>query len=294
MPSTKRTFSGFLLFCSLLVLAACNAGPPARTLRLATTTSTYDSGLLDAILPDFEARYGVEVEVIAVGTGQALALGEQGDVDVVLVHAPAKEEAFVEAGHGSARFPIMYNDFVIVGPQDDPAGVRAAPNAAAALAQIAQTQSPFASRGDQSGTHSRELELWAQASLTPPASEDWYYSLGQGMGATLNFANEKLAYTLADRGTFLALQSNLPDLAILFGGQSPADNPDPALRNFYSLIPVNPEKNSSIQADLAMTFVEWFTSIPTQEKIAVYGLERFGQQLFFPDSDLWRRENEGK
>ncbi|MFQ5614897.1 MAG: substrate-binding domain-containing protein [Anaerolineales bacterium] len=274
----------------VLSLSACRSSPAFKeaSLRLATTTSTYDSGLLDVILPAFEREHGAKVEVIAVGTGQALTLGERGDVDVVLVHAPSKEKAFVEAGHGVTRFQVMFNDFIIVGPPSDPARVRSASDAAAAFSQVANSRSPFASRGDQSGTYARETGVWEQSGLSPSPSDTWYYSLGQGMGETLNFASEKNAYTITDRGTFLALRQNLPNLTILFGGPTPADNPDPALRNFYSVIPVNPDKNTEIQADLALEFVEWLISVPTQAKIGEFGRAQYGQTLFFPNSDPWK------
>jgi tungstate transport system substrate-binding protein len=285
----KFVLLGSSLFV-LVLLSACkvqSSPPPGKRLRLATTTSTYDSGLLDAILPDFETRYQVTVDVVAVGTGQALALGREGDVDVLLVHAPSKEEAFVAEGFGTQRYPVMYNDFILVGPAEDPAGVTTAPDAATALSRIAQTHAGFASRGDQSGTHTREQELWALTEFSPSPEEDWYFSLGQGMGATLNFANEKELYTLTDRGTFLAMGEHLPSLTVLFGGQGPVDNPDPALLNYYSVIPVNPALFPGIQAELAQQFVTWLTSIPTQELIADYGLDIFGQTLFFPNSDAW-------
>ena len=282
---------GLLVLAAAAILGGCQrraSEPTVPTLRLATTTSTYDSGLLDHILPDFESKYHAEVDVIAVGTGQALSLGESGDVDVVLVHAPTSEEAFVDAGHGLSRTAIMFNDFVVVGPTADPAGVALAVSAAEALQRIHDNGADFASRGDNSGTHIKELSLWALVELTP--SEDWseYLSLGQGMGATLRFAEEKDAYTLSDRGTFLALEGLLPHLAILMGGSSIADNPDQNLLNYYSIIPVNPVKSSDIAADLAASFVEWLTSIPVQSKIDQFGIATFGQALFLPNSEQWR------
>jgi tungstate transport system substrate-binding protein len=285
----RRAATLLALLLSPLLAACGRADPP--TLRLATTTSTEDSGLLQAILPDFQARYGARVEVVAVGTGQALALGEAGDADVLLVHDPAREQAFVAAGHGTARYPVMYNDFVIVGPAADPAGVAQTPTAAQALAAIARAQAPWASRGDQSGTHSKELALWRAAGITPNPQAPWYASLGQGMGPTLIYAAEQGAYTLSDRATYLAMAARLEGLAILFGGPSIEQNPDPALYNPYSVIPVNPGKDAAIQYELAMQFVEWITSLPTQQRIADYGLEQYGQPLFYPDSELWRAQN---
>jgi tungstate transport system substrate-binding protein len=251
-------------------------------LRLATTTSTADSGLLDAILPDFEAQNNARVDVVAVGTGQAIEIGEAGDADVILVHARAREDAFVEAGHGTARYDVMYNDFIIVGPVDDPAGVSGMATAAEALAAIAAAEAPFASRGDDSGTHTKELSLWEAAGVAPEG--DWYNSLGQGMGETLTFANESGAYTLTDRGTYLSMSATLADLAVMVGGASIADNADPALLNPYGVIPVNPDKSANINAELAEAFVQWITSPAVQEQIGAYGVDTFGQPLFYPNA----------
>ena len=271
------------LLLILLALAACRPAE-VQVLKLATTTSTNDSGLLDAILPEFESQYNAEVDVIAVGTGQALALGEAGDVDVVLVHDRSREDAFVADGHGTQRFDVMYNDYVLVGPPGDPAGVRGMTLARDALAAIAAAQAPFASRGDESGTHSRELSLWSAAGIEPAG--DWYASLGQGMGETLLYALETGSYTLSDRGTFLSQRDNLPGMEILVGGESIAENADPFLLNPYGVIPVNPDKGG-IAAELAREFVAWLTSVETQQLIADYGLEEFGSPLFYPDSEAW-------
>lgn len=276
------------IFVCTFVFVSCQDEPQA--LRLATTTSTYDSGLLDVILPDFEDTFGVEVNVVAVGTGQALALGESGDVDVVLVHARQKEEAFIAAGHGTSRFDIMYNDFVIVGPLDDPANIVNMSLADEALRAIATSEAIFASRGDESGTHSKEVSLWQAADISNLEAAEWYKSLGQGMGDTLRFANETAAYTLTDRGTFLALQNNLPNLTILVGGISIAENEDETLFNPYSAIPVNPDKGN-IQNELAIDFVNWLTAVPTQEAIAQFGMDTRGQALFYPNSDPWHNQN---
>ncbi|MFO7537948.1 MAG: substrate-binding domain-containing protein [Chloroflexota bacterium] len=279
-------FNRLFLLLVALALAACNGtgeGEPA-VLRLATTTSTNDSGLLDEILPDFEQQYNARVDVIAVGTGQAIALGEAGDADVILVHARAREDAFVAGGHGQTRRDVMFNDFIIVGPSSDPAGVQGTRLAADALATIAAAEAPFASRGDDSGTHTMELSLWSAADYSPAAAEDWYFSLGQGMGDTLTFANETGAYTLTDRGTFLFQQQNLPNLAIMVGGDTIAGNADPALLNPYGVIPVNPDKGG-LNSDLAEQFAQWLTSPAVQDMIGQYGTDQFDQPLFYPDAE---------
>lgn len=272
-----------LFLVLVLALGACGASDP-EVLRLATTTSTYDSGLLDAILADFEELHDARVEVVAVGTGQALALGEAGDADVVFVHARVKEEEFVTAGHGVARHDVMYNDFIIVGPPDDPAGVAGAPTAVDAFSRIAAAGATFASRGDESGTHTKERSLWKAAGIEP--QRGWYKSIGQGMGATLEFSEETGAYTLTDRGTFLAQRANLAGLTIVFGGDSIADNPDPGLRNAYGVIPVDPGK-PGVAGGLAQKFVDWLTSVPTQQLIEEFTTPT-GDALFIPDSAEWR------
>ncbi len=269
--------------------APATAGP--LVLRLATTTSTDDTGLLDAILPDFEAQTGARVDVIAVGTGQALKLGSNGDVDVVLVHARSREDQFVAAGDGVDRRDVMYNDFVVVGPASDPAGVAGASNAAAAFSQIAARQAPFVSRGDDSGTHTREQSVWASAGVTPTTDAGWYLSIGQGMGETLLFAAEKQAYTLSDRGTWLAMHDRLPGLAIVVGGANVAENPDAALLNPYGVIPVNPERHPGVNFELATRFADWITSLDTQRQIAEFGISTFGQPLFYPSSAAWKQAN---
>lgn len=255
------------------------AAEPA-TLRLATTTSTQDSGLLDFILPDFEAKYNATVEVIAVGTGQALELGVNGDVDVVLVHDRAREDAFVENGDGTARYDVMYNDFIIVGPEADPAAIKGL-TAAEAFTKIAESESAFISRGDDSGTHGREKAVWAAADITPEG--DWYQSAGQGMGEVLTITNEQQGYTLSDRATYLSRLGDTFELVILVEG-------DPTLLNPYGVIPVNPEKNDAINNALAMQFVEWLTSLETQALITE--LKISDQQLFFPDSEQYRAAQE--
>ncbi len=274
------------LYLIILLLTACTANDP-QVLRLATTTSTDNTGLLEAILPAFEQAYNAQVNVIAVGTGQAIALGEAGDADVILVHARSQEDAFIQAGHGLARYEVMYNDFIIVGPTADPAHIRGTPLAADALAAIATAEAPFASRGDDSGTHTKERTLWAAANLPTDPQSDWYKSLGQGMGDTLQFANETGAYTLTDRGTYLALQKNLPNLEILVGGPTIDENADPSLLNPYGIIPVNPDKGD-INQQLTADFITWLTSLETQQAIAQFGTATFGQPLFYPNSEPWR------
>ncbi len=288
-----------LMVSALVLLAACQpvqpvtepapaaaeaaAGPAVAAddtrILLATTTSTQDSGLLDVLLPSFTEETGVAVDVVAVGTGQALKLGEDGNADVLLVHARAQEDAFMEAGHGVRRDDVMYNDFVIVGPADDPAGILGSATAAEALTKIAETEATFVSRGDDSGTHSKEKSLWAEAGIEPAG--DWYVSAGQGMGAVLTMANEQQAYTLSDRATYLARTLEGTDLEILMEG-------DPILFNPYGVIAVNPEKNAAIQGDLANQFIDWLVALPAQEQIGQFGVEEFGQPLFVPDSEAWR------
>lgn len=262
--------------------------PTPQTLRLATTTSTYDSGLLDAILPDFESKYNAHVEVIAVGTGQALELGANGDVDVVLVHARSKEDRFVAEGDGVNRLDVMYNDFVLVGPISDPARIAGAPTAKEAFAAIAAASAPFVSRGDDSGTHTKEQSIWVSAAITPTVESGWYFSIGQGMGETLTFANEKQAYTLADRGTWLSQNSSLSNLAVMVGGAGIEENKDSKLLNPYGVIPVNPAKHPNVNFDLATRFADWITSLEIQQMIADFGKDKYGQALFHPGSDAWK------
>lgn len=252
-------------------------------LILATTTSTEDAGLLDNILPDFEEQYNASVDVIAVGTGQAMQLGEDGNADVLLVHDRAREDAFMEDGHGVRREDVMYNDFVIVGPADDPADARSQESVVAAFEQIAASEATFISRGDDSGTHGREISIWTEAGIEPEG--EWYNAAGQGMGAVLNIAEEEQAYTLSDRATYLARTLEGLSLEILYEG-------DPLLLNPYGVMAVNPDKNSEINNELANTFIDWLISVPTQEMIGEFGVEEFGSALFTPDSEPWN-ENTG-
>jgi tungstate transport system substrate-binding protein len=260
---------------------------PERTFRvdrllLATTTSTENSGLLAVILPDFEQKYGVTVDVVAVGTGQSLQLGQDGNADVVLVHARALEDEFMAEGHGVRREDVMYNDFVILGPPGDPAGIRGKGHASIAFELIAKAQAPFVSRGDESGTHVKEKEIWAAAGIEPAG--DWYIAAGQSMGAVLTMADEQQAYTLSDRATYLARTLEGMTLGILVEG-------DPILFNPYGVITVDPNKGDHINADLANTFVDWLVSLETQNKIAAFGVSEFGQSLFMPNSTAWREAN---
>ena len=257
---------------ALLVGMACFQDT-SRSLVLTTTTSTYDSGLLDYIIPPFEEEYNANVRVISVGTGQALAIGARGDADVVLVHAPSLEEKFVADGNGVNRTYVMYNDFVILGPQEDPAGISGLEDGPEAFRRIAATGSIFASRGDESGTHVKEKELWVESGVGIPESEDWYLSLGQGMGGTLTTANELGAYTLTDKGTFLS-RKNL-NLEILVQG-------DETLFNPYHIIIVNPEKYIQVQNELAEAFVDFLISRETQERISEFRREEYGLSLFNP------------
>lgn len=258
---------------------AAPAASEVQELILATTTSTENSGLLAYLLLGFEAAFQTKVNVIAVGTGQALKLGEDGNADVLLVHARAQEDAFMAAGHGSRREDVMYNDFVIVGPASDPAGIMASTDVVAGFGKIAAAQSPFVSRGDDSGTHAKEKAVWQAAGIEP--SGNWYISAGQGMGAVLTMADEQQAYTLSDRATYLARTLEGTDLVIVVEG-------DPLLFNPYGVIAVNPSKGDHIKADLAAQFIDWLISEPTQAKIAEFGVAEFGAPLFTPDSAAWR------
>ena len=244
---------------------------PARMI-LATTTSTENSGLLSELLPPFEQRHNVTVDVIAVGTGQALAIGRAGDADVLMVHAPALEEEFVADGYGVERVYFMYNDFIVLGPPEDPAGVSQASSVADAFSRIAASQSIFISRGDNSGTHVAELDIWRAAGVTPSGA--WYREVGQGMGAVITLANDQLAYTLADRGTYLSYVADI-DLTIVLEGDANLFNP-------YGVIAVNPERHPHAKIDLAQAFIQYVTSAEGQQAIGRYQVN--GQQLFFPDA----------
>ena len=245
-----------------------------KDIILATTTSTQDTGLLDELMPIFEDESGYNVKVIAVGSGQALAMGERGDADALLVHAPSSEVALVDSGAAINRQLVMHNDFIIVGPEDDPAGAKGM-TAADGLAAIYNAGARFVSRGDDSGTHKAELALWKKASLDP-AGQSWYEQSGQGMGATLTIANQTGAYTLADRGTYLATKENL-ELVILVEG-------DPVLFNIYHVMQVNPDKFDLVNGPGGAAFVEFMVSDATQAIIKDFGVDKYGQPLFIPDA----------
>ncbi len=271
----RRRLSGLVAALALAFASASLAPAEERFLVLASTTSTANSGLFDHLLPKFTTETGIAVRVIVVGTGAALRLGERGDVDVVLVHARTAEERFVAAGHGVARHAVMYNDFVVVGPAADPAGVRGMGDAPAALRRIAAAESPFVSRGDDSGTHKAELRLWAAARVDPKeGSGRWYFETGSGMGATLNTAAAKGAYALADRGTWLSF-GNRGDLAILVEG-------DTRLHNPYGVILVNPARHPHVKAAEGRAFISWLTSPAGQRAIAEFTIG--GERLFIPNA----------
>lgn len=242
-----------------------------QNLRMATTTSTENSGLLAVLNPPFEQQSGVRLDVIAVGTGKALRLGQNGDVDLVLVHAPKAEQAFVDAGYGVDRQAVMHNDFVIIGPSDDPAQLKSASSVIDALRKIQAARHSFISRGDDSGTHKKEMRLWAMADIEPQGS--WYYSIGQGMGKALVMADEKQAYVLTDRGTYLAFQGKI-DLVILYENEPPLHNP-------YHVIAVNPQRHPSVKYDLARQYIAYLISPQAQGLIAEF--KKKGQVLFYPD-----------
>jgi len=253
-----------------LALGLSGAAQAQDFITVASTTSTENSGLFSHILPQFQAETGIQVRVVAQGTGQALETGRRGDVDVVFVHAPAQEETFVMDGYGVQRFEVMYNDFVIVGPEDDPAGVAAATSSPDAMARIAAAAAPFASRGDDSGTHSAEKSLWAQAGIDPGGA--WYLSTGSGMGATLNTAAQVPAYALTDRATWASFV-NRGQLQVLFQG-------DPVLYNPYGIILVNPARHKHVKAEAGQRFIDWIISDVGQAAITGFAPE--GEQLFFP------------
>lgn len=243
---------------------------------LSTTTSTENSGLLDYILPKFTEDTGYDVKVVAVGTGQALKMGEDGDADVLLVHAKSSEEEFVKAGHGIERFDVMYNDFILLGPNEDTLNLaeQANKDIVKAFSLINEGKQTFVSRGDDSGTHKMELDLWKEANVEPQG--DWYVEAGQGMGAVLQMTNELNGYTLTDRATYLSMMDKL-DLKVVVEG-------DTKLFNQYGVIAVNPEKNDKINHDGALAFVEWMLSDNGQQLISEFGKDTFGQSLFIPNA----------
>lgn len=268
--------------CALLL--AFPAMAQDKVITMSTTTSTEASGLLDYLLPEFHKDTGITVRVMSKGTGAALKDGMDGNCDVVFVHDKAREDKFVADGYGTKRYYVMYNDFVVVGPESDPAGIKDAPNVAEAFKQIAAAKAPFVSRGDDSGTHGREKQLWKATGLplsdaqSPRDGEGWYFSIGQGMGAALVFAQEKNGYVLSDRGTYLKYKlgrSEPFELVVAYEG-------DDMLKNPYGVIPVNPDKHPHVKFDLADAFAKWLVSERGQQVIGSYKL--LGQVLFFPDA----------
>ncbi|MFW2366933.1 MAG: substrate-binding domain-containing protein [Desulforhopalus sp.] len=294
----KKTCVGVGVFCVVCLVAGWSFAAD-KVLKMSTTTSTQSSGLLDRLLPEFKKDTGIDVKVIAKGTGAAIRDGQDGNVDIIFVHAKGREEKFVADGFGTRRYAVMHNDFVILGPGDDPAKIKGMSDAGKALGKIAGASATFVSRGDDSGTHTKEQALWQQSgvkldeqhqtiikkgkkkeiSYTLPAdSKAWYQSIGQGMGKTLIFTEEKQGYTMSDRGTYIKYKYGKKpalDLEVLCEGGD-------ALLNPYGIIPVNPEKHSHVANDLAMQFVEWIISARGQGLINDYRLE--GKQLFFSDA----------
>jgi len=273
----RRTATALALLATL-ALAACGdddsdqseAGADEGQMILATTTSTQDSGLLDELVPQFQDESGCSVKTVAVGSGEALELGEKGDADVLLVHSPEAEREYMGGGHGASREAVMHNDFIVVGPEDDPAGIEGAGSAAEAFTSISKAEAPFASRADESGTHTKELSIWEAAGIQPKGS--WYIETGQGMGETLTIASQRQAYTLSDRGTFLATD-NLDSELLVEGGKD--------LLNPYHVIVVEAE---GVNRECAQEFSDWITSPETQDEIGSFGMAEYGEPLFVPDA----------
>src|SRR5262247_3423974 len=273
MP-TRRSL--LVLAATVALIAAGPVGARDKSIVVASTTSTQDSGLFGHILPLFKAKTGIDVKVVAQGTGQALDTGRRGDADVLFVHAKAQEEKFVADGFGVKRYPVMYNDFVLIGPKSDPAGIKGMTDVAEALKAIKSKSAPFISRGDRSGTHIAELDLWKAAGIDIGEEKGpWYKEIGQGMGAALNTASAVNAYVLADRGTWLSFK-NRGDLDILVAG-------DKRLFNQYGVILVNPEKHPHVKRELGQAFIDWLISPEGQKNIADYKVG--GEQLFFPNAN---------
>ena len=266
----KGTFFTILMLCVFLILTSHSVAE--ERVRMATTTSTDNTGLLQVILPPFEKMCGVTVDVIAVGTGKAIKLGETGNVDLILVHAPEAEEQFVKADYGVNRREVMHNDFILLGPKSDPAKIKGESDITKAFTKIAQTASLFVSRGDDSGTHKKEKEIWKAAGVKPGST--WYLEAGQGMGTVLQMAHEKLAYTISDRGTYLAYRPKI-NLIIISEG-------DPSLYNPYGVIAVNPARHPHVNYVKAMALIGWLTSPECQKMIGQFTKE--GEVLFHPDA----------
>jgi tungstate transport system substrate-binding protein len=269
----KRIFLLLIIFLLTFLVSASSA---ETRIRCASTTSTQNSGLLDYILPIFDKKTGIKVDVVAVGTGAAIEIGKRGDADVVLVHAKEQELKAVEEGYFVNRHDVMYNDFVIIGPLSDPLKIKGIKSAAEAFHKIAESAYPFVSRGDKSGTHMKELSIWKKINLDPKGQK-WYFEVGQGMAKTQRIANEKQAYTLTDRGTWLATkEKDKLDMAIVLEG-------DPILFNQYGVMAVNPEKHKHVKYDEAMNFINWIVSKEGQEAIASFK-DKYGNQLFIPNA----------
>ncbi|HLE82412.1 MAG TPA: substrate-binding domain-containing protein [Dehalococcoidia bacterium] len=281
-------------FLAVLALLACGPAAPAAptaptastapatpstptTLTIASTTSTYDSGLFEFVLSPFEKSHNVKIKVVAVGTGEALELGKRGDAELLVVHAPQSEQQFMDAGYGVYYKPLWYNDFVLLGPSQDPAGVRGMKDAAQALLGIAGKEAIFVSRGDNSGTHQLEKQLWTVAGKTP--SGPWYLSAGQGMGETLTLANEKGGYTLSDRATYLKWRSKIRLELVVEG--------DVRLKNFYHAMIVDPKRYPQVKYDMAKQLIDYFTSEALQKSLQDFGKADYGQALFTPNSEEW-------
>ena len=269
----------FIWILALCLTALCASSPvfaaEQKNLILATTTSTQDTGLLDVLNPIFEKKTGFFVKTIAVGSGQAMAMGAKGEADVLLVHSPAAEKKFMSEGNGVNRMLVMHNDFIIVGPPSDPAGIRGMKSASEAFKQIAAKGAVFMSRGDNSGTNAKEKDVWKAAGINPEGQK-WYQQTGLGMGQTLNVSAEKKTYTLADRGTYLSLKKNL-GMDILVEG-------DKVLLNIYHVIEVNPAKWSKVNTHGAKAFAEFMVSKEVQDIISTFGVDKYGSPLFFPDA----------
>jgi tungstate transport system substrate-binding protein len=270
----KILLSG-IVFSLLFITGITSTQAQPKTIILATTTSTQDSGLLDVLLPLFEKKTSYFVKTIAVGSGQAMAMGQKGEADVLLVHSPDAEKKFVSEGYGINRRLIMHNDYIIVGPSEDPAKIKSMKSSSEAFRTIASRKALFLSRGDNSGTHSKEKAIWKAAGVNPEG-EKWYQQTGLGMGQTLNVTAEKKGYTLADRGTYLALKKNL-GLDVLVEG-------DAILLNIYHVIEVNPAKWPKVNSAGAKAFADFMVAKETQDIVKTFGIDKFGSPLFFPDA----------
>jgi len=284
----KKSKTIHAILAALTVLLTLTAWSPVqaqqKNIILSTTTSTQDSGLLDVLIPIFEKKTGYFVKTIAVGSGQAMAMGQKGEADVLLVHSPAAEKKFVAGGYGINRRLVMHNDFIVVGPSEDPTKIKGAKPTVEAFKKVASGTALFLSRGDNSGTHAKEMGIWKAAGINPE-KQKWYQQTGLGMGQTLNVASEKKGYTLADRGTYLALKKNL-SLDILVEG-------DAILLNIYNVIEVNPAKWPKVNAAGGRAFADFMVSKEVQDIVKTFGVDKFGSPLFFPDAGK-KEEDMGK